>query len=64
MDQRRTVQLARRRRSPDRRRLHQPRRALCHTFGATLVRDGHDLVLVLVLVAELVGRARLDQTRR
>ncbi|WBQ03410.1 tyrosine-type recombinase/integrase [Kribbella sp. CA-293567] len=34
--------------------------ALRHTFGTTLVRDGHDLVLV----AELMGHARLDQTRR
>jgi integrase len=33
--------------------------ALRHTFGTTLVRDGHDLVLV----AELMGHARLDQSR-
>lgn len=29
------------------------------TFGTTLVRDGHDLVLV----AELMGHARLESTR-
>lgn len=34
--------------------------ALRHTFGTTLVRQGHDIVLV----AELMGHARLDQTRR
>jgi integrase/recombinase XerC len=34
--------------------------ALRHTFGTRLVRDGHDLVLV----AELMGHSRLDQTRR
>ncbi|MGB8996244.1 MAG: tyrosine-type recombinase/integrase [Pseudonocardiaceae bacterium] len=33
---------------------------LRHTFGTRLVREGHDLVLV----AELMGHARLDQTRR
>ncbi len=33
---------------------------LRHTFGTTLVRQGHDLVLV----AELMGHKRLDQTRR
>jgi integrase/recombinase XerC len=33
---------------------------LRHTFGTRLVRQGHDLVLV----AELLGHARLDQTRR
>lgn len=33
---------------------------LRHTFGTTLVRQGHDLVIV----AELLGHARLDQTRR
>ncbi len=32
---------------------------LRHTFGTTLVRQGHDLVLV----AELMGHRRLDQTR-
>lgn len=32
---------------------------LRHTFGTTLVRDGHDLVLV----AELMGHARLETTR-
>jgi integrase/recombinase XerC len=31
-----------------------------HTFGTRLVREGHDLVVV----AELLGHARLDQTRR
>jgi site-specific recombinase XerD len=30
-----------------------------HCFGTTLVRDGHDLVLV----AELMGHARLETTR-
>ena len=35
---------------------------LRHTFGTTLVRQGHDLVLVLV--AELMGHKQLDQTRR
>jgi site-specific recombinase XerD len=34
--------------------------ALRHTFGTTLVRQGHDIVIV----AELMGHARLDQTRR
>jgi site-specific recombinase XerD len=33
---------------------------LRHTFGTRLVRQGHDLVVV----AELLGHARLDQTRR
>jgi len=33
--------------------------ALRHCFGTTLVRDGHDLVLV----AELMGHARLETTR-
>ena len=33
---------------------------LRHTFGTDLVRKGHDLVVV----AELLGHARLDQTRR
>ncbi len=33
---------------------------LRHSFGTTLVRQGHDLVLV----AELMGHKRLDQTRR
>jgi site-specific recombinase XerD len=33
---------------------------LRHTFGTRLVREGHDLVAV----AELLGHARLDQTRR
>ncbi len=33
---------------------------LRHTFGTTLVRQSHDLVLV----AELMGHKRLDQTRR
>jgi integrase/recombinase XerC len=33
---------------------------LRHTFGTRLVREGHDLVVV----AELLGHARLDQTRR
>jgi site-specific recombinase XerD len=32
---------------------------LRHTFGTRLVREGHDLVVV----AELLGHARLDQTR-
>lgn len=32
---------------------------LRHTFGTTLVRDGHDLVLV----AELMGHARVETTR-
>ncbi len=32
---------------------------LRHTFGATLVRSGHDLVLV----AELMGHRRLETTR-
>jgi integrase/recombinase XerC len=32
---------------------------LRHCFGTTLVRDGHDLVLV----AELMGHARLETTR-
>jgi integrase len=31
-----------------------------HTFGTRLVREGYDLVLV----AELMGHARLDQVRR
>ena len=31
-----------------------------YTFGTRLVRQGHDLVVV----AELLGHARLDQTRR
>ncbi len=30
-----------------------------HTFGTRLVRDGHDLVLV----AELMGHARVETTR-
>jgi len=33
---------------------------LRHTFGTRLVREGHDLVLV----AELMGYARLEQVRR
>jgi integrase/recombinase XerC len=36
------------------------RHVLRHTFGTRLVREGHDLVVV----AELLGHARLDQTRR
>jgi site-specific recombinase XerD len=33
--------------------------ALRHTFGTRLIREGHDLVLV----AELMGHARLETTR-
>ncbi|MEU8190822.1 tyrosine-type recombinase/integrase [Micromonospora carbonacea] len=34
--------------------------ALRHTFGTRLIREGHDIVIV----AELMGHKRLDQTRR
>lgn len=34
--------------------------ALRHTFGTRLIREGHDIVIV----AELLGHKRLDQTRR
>lgn len=34
--------------------------ALRHTFGTRLIREGHDIVVV----AELMGHKRLDQTRR
>ncbi len=39
---------------------HTPSAGRSHTFGTHLVRQGHDLVVVAVLL----GHARLDQTRR
>ncbi|MGH3538033.1 MAG: tyrosine-type recombinase/integrase [Pseudonocardiaceae bacterium] len=39
---------------------HTPSAGRRHPFGTRLVRQGHDLVVV----AELLGHARLDQTRR